>query len=118
MNSYLLNRALGSIDPRSFQTAQHTRLLHALQPAPDVSFSPASTGEGRRGGGEHGTASDGPTTASLAHATGVNTIAIDKFEGRYLLSGGADSSIAIWDLEAATANEDQALIHRPLGYAS
>ncbi|KAK5007323.1 hypothetical protein LTR28_005434 [Elasticomyces elasticus] len=35
-----------------------------------------------------------------------------------LLSGGADSSIAIWDLEAATANEDRTLTHRPLGYAS
>ncbi|KAG6985295.1 hypothetical protein G7Y79_00118g101930 [Physcia stellaris] len=35
----------------------------------------------------------------LAHKAGVNCITIDKFEGRYLLSGGAESSISLWDLE-------------------
>lgn len=35
-----------------------------------------------------------------------------------LLSGGADSSIAIWDLEAANPLDDGSLVHQPLEYAA
>lgn len=35
-----------------------------------------------------------------------------------LLSGGADSSLAIWDLEAADLDEEYGLSHKPLSYAA
>jgi DNA excision repair protein ERCC-8 len=51
----------------------------------------------------------------IAHHGGVNSIVIDRFEGRYLLSGGADASIAIWDLEAAEATQSGSrTLHQPL----
>jgi DNA excision repair protein ERCC-8 len=37
---------------------------------------------------------------AIAHHGGANAIEIDKFNGRYLLSGGADSTIYLWDLES------------------
>ncbi|MCJ1308869.1 hypothetical protein MMC25_002524 [Agyrium rufum] len=40
-----------------------------------------------------------PHAQVWAHRAGVNALAIDRFEGRYLISGGADSSILCWDLE-------------------
>ncbi|KAF2671460.1 WD40 repeat-like protein [Microthyrium microscopicum] len=55
----------------------------------------------------------------MAHFGGVNALAIDKFDGRYLLSGGADSTIAMWDLEtpasAPTSATSGPLTYRPLG---
>lgn len=76
MNSFLLNRALGSISPQALAKAQNSRLLYALQPANDVSLSinkpvdhEAEDGNGRGKGG-------------VAHPAGVNSITIDKFEGR------------------------------------
>ncbi|KAF7555851.1 hypothetical protein G7046_g6450 [Stylonectria norvegica] len=35
-----------------------------------------------------------------AHGAGVSTLAIDKFDGRLLISGGAEGSIKLWDLES------------------
>ncbi|RDA93754.1 hypothetical protein CP533_0201 [Ophiocordyceps camponoti-saundersi (nom. inval.)] len=37
----------------------------------------------------------------VAHANGIGSIALDKFDGRLLISGGADGSIRLWDLEQA-----------------
>lgn len=82
----LLNRSTGLNYPYAVQRDIITRLTYALQPS-DVTFS------------EHAPSPDTPHDQNPAHIAGVNAIAIDKFEGRYLLSGGADSSIAIWDLE-------------------
>ncbi|KAL2350723.1 WD40-repeat-containing domain protein [Cryomyces antarcticus] len=112
MNSYLLNRAIGSISPQALERAQTTRLLHALQPAPSISFS-----NGRKARSIDDTVGgrDGVTHNYLAHPAGVNTIAIDKFEGRYLLAGGADSSISIWDLEDSDSDVKNQIVHEPLG---
>ncbi|KXS95698.1 hypothetical protein AC578_840 [Pseudocercospora eumusae] len=102
MNSFLLNRQLGAISPRSLAQAQNARLLGNLQPALDQFVLEASDGR----------ASNGELKAkALAHAAGVASIAIDSFEGRYLISGGADSSLAIWDLEAGQGDP---LVHVPL----
>ncbi|KAK4561123.1 hypothetical protein LTR86_005078 [Recurvomyces mirabilis] len=102
MNSYLLNRQLGTISPQALARAQNQRLLESLQASPKVQFQrPESRGN-------HG---------NIAHATGVTSIAIDRFEGRYLLSGGADSSVSVWDLEATQASHDGSLIHTPLATA-
>lgn len=73
MNSFLLNRQLGSISPQALAKAQNSRLLKALAPASDVNFAlqePTASSANLTG------------TRDVAHAAGVNSIAIDRFEGR------------------------------------
>lgn len=80
MNAYLLSRSLGSIGPQSLQRAETNRLLHAIQPAPDIRFDgsddavtsvPTPTAGG-----------DGALYDTWAHKAGVNALVIDGFEGR------------------------------------
>ncbi|WPH03827.1 Hypothetical protein R9X50_00671000 [Acrodontium crateriforme] len=107
MNSFLLNRQLGSISPQALAKAQNERLLESIQAAPLVHFSnqhPTSVATEQRVAAEK----------YIAHKAGVNSITIDKFEGRYLLSGGADSSVAIWDLEAGEKSPPNGIFHSPL----
>ncbi|KAL9096154.1 MAG: hypothetical protein Q9165_001677 [Trypethelium subeluteriae] len=99
MNSFLLNRATGSISPQSLERAHATRLLHALQPSPTVLFSPEP---GPRQETSNNRSHEARKRTGVAHKAGVNAIAIDRFEGRWLLSGGADSSLAIYDLESSS----------------
>lgn len=79
MNSYLLNRTLGSISPSTFHVAQTTRLVHHLEPAPGIRFSSHQPQQA----GEH-TEEDGLDTENeaFAHKAGVNVLAIDQYEGR------------------------------------
>ncbi|KAK4542115.1 hypothetical protein LTR36_007146 [Oleoguttula mirabilis] len=115
MNSFLLSRQAGIISPHALALAQSNRLLQALQTAPNVHFALT-----RR----ETSAVDGPSSrgalglASVAHAAGVNSIAIDRFEGRYLLSGGADSSVALWDLESENTTSDGPGTYLPYGSAA
>lgn len=81
MNSFLLNRALGTISPQAFARSQNTRLLHAIQPASDVTFSVNGVAGLDPDPNEHGSAYGQPK-AGLAHPAGVNAITVDKFEGR------------------------------------
>lgn len=113
MNSFLLNRQLGSVSPQAFARAQNDRLLGSLQAADEVNFAlTQDAAKGSTGGARPA------LTRSVAHAAGVSSISIDRFEGRYLLSGGADSSVGIWDLEAAYVAAGQPVTHLPLGYAA
>ena len=83
MTSNLFGRALGTISPQALQKAETSRLLSSLQAAPGIRFdgssdgaAPASAQQHPNGDGEDG--SDGV----WAHKAGVNSLAIDKFEGR------------------------------------
>lgn len=98
-NLQLFNRAAGLAHPRDVSRITTTRLIYALQPAPSIAFS------------AHSAPDDDPTEHPPAHPSGVNAIAVDRFEGRYLLSGGADSSVAIWDLEAPASNPSDTDAH-------
>lgn len=84
MNSYLLNRALGSITPHSFHVAQTTRLVHHLEPAPRIRFSSLRDIYG--GQSERDSAlSDANTVIEsdvVAHSAGVNVLAIDQNDSR------------------------------------
>ncbi|KAI9931212.1 hypothetical protein ASPWEDRAFT_101063 [Aspergillus wentii DTO 134E9] len=115
MNSYLLNRALGSISPSTFHVAQTTRLVQHLEPAPGIRFSsrkkvhstesqPQNTSEVLDDG-------HAPDDQIIAHPAGANVLAIDQYDGRFMVSGGADSSIRLWDLETRGAELNH--IHEP-----
>jgi DNA excision repair protein ERCC-8 len=98
---HLLDRAYGLIHNHVLNRATASRLVYAIQPSV-VTFS------------QHLPHKDDPHQRVPAHISGVNAITIDKFEGRYLLSGGADSSIAIWDLEAQTTTTEAGETYLPL----
>jgi DNA excision repair protein ERCC-8 len=84
MNSYLLNRSLGSVAPNEFHVAQTTRLVHNIEPAPGIRFS------SRRALTTDDSEDDvapldqelGASAELFAHKSGVNRLAIDQFEGR------------------------------------
>jgi DNA excision repair protein ERCC-8 len=117
MNSFLLSLQLGSVSQQAFIKAQNERLLRSLQATPDVTFA-------LKNAAKEGTGADSTARARLeqlsgvAHGAGVSSIAIDRFEGRYLLSGGADSSVAIWDLEATETAPGEPIAHLPLGHTA
>ncbi|KAK8175885.1 WD40-repeat-containing domain protein [Phyllosticta citrichinensis] len=85
MNSFLLQRELGDLAPQAFQRLETTRLLHSLE-STNIKFD----GTSRASHAENNV---------VAHSAGVNSIAIDGHAGKYLVSGGADSSISLWNLE-------------------
>ncbi|PSN60625.1 WD40 repeat-like protein [Corynespora cassiicola Philippines] len=99
----ILDRSYGFSPHDAFRRAATSRLVYALQPAPSVTFSEQLP-------------ADEYSELPPAHTSGVNALAIDKFEGRYLLSGGADSSVAIWDLEADQEPSDRQPTYTPLSF--
>ncbi|KAH7391863.1 WD40-repeat-containing domain protein [Pyrenochaeta sp. MPI-SDFR-AT-0127] len=99
---HLLDRAYGLVSNNVLRRATASRLSYALQPSTTLNFS------------QHLPSNDDPHERIPAHVSGVNALTIDKFEGRYLLSGGADSSIAIWDLEAQTIPTEAGETYLPL----
>ncbi|GIJ82083.1 DNA excision repair protein ERCC-8 [Aspergillus pseudoviridinutans] len=114
MNSYLLNRALGSITPHSFHVSQTTRLVHHLEPAPRIRFSSLRDIPGGQSGRDSALfdVNPGYESDAVAHRAGVNVLAIDQNDSRFMVSGGADPSIHFWDLETRGAELDH--IHRPI----
>jgi len=115
MTSNLFGRALGIISPQTLQRAETLRLLYSLQAAPGIKFdgsngpipNPSSNNEEE----------EAEENGVWAHRAGVNCITIDRFEGRYMLSGGAESSIDLWDLESA-GNTLKRCIYKPVTKAS
>ncbi|KAJ5676002.1 hypothetical protein N7462_008899 [Penicillium macrosclerotiorum] len=103
----LLPEALGSITPNAFHVAQTTRLVHHFEPSPGIRFSsrraaPADQLQNDQipPNEDSGSEFDSIADQVFAHKSGVNCLAIDQFEGRYMISGGADPSIHLWDLES------------------
>lgn len=77
MNSYILNRSQGSIRPSNFHGAQSTRLVHCLEPAPEVRFSSSHGSYSKTEGWEDDVEDD-----ILAHRAGVNVLTVDPYEKR------------------------------------
>ncbi|GAP85790.1 putative DNA excision repair protein ercc-8 [Rosellinia necatrix] len=96
MNQLLLERETGAVGPNAFARLQTTQLLRSFRPAPQYRFD---------GGGRGIAVSDGVASSSdagpaiWAHQAGVSALALERFDGRILVSGGSDGSIKLWDLE-------------------
>lgn len=84
MNSYLLNRALGSVSSNAFHVAQTTRLVQNLEPAPGIRFSSGRAAPADRSRDDETPLDGDDLTVQevFAHKSGVNCLAIDQFEGR------------------------------------
>ncbi|KIW03213.1 uncharacterized protein PV09_05438 [Verruconis gallopava] len=114
MNGFLLNLEAGHLLPSQLRRIYCNDLLRNLHPSSTrlervVGASTSSLGQGNNEGSRE-------DALPVAHSGGVNSIAIDRFESRYLLSGGADASIAIWDLEAPHPEQTVSSVelYRPL----
>ncbi|KAF4982900.1 hypothetical protein FZEAL_1596 [Fusarium zealandicum] len=94
MQSNLLVRETGDLDPRDFTRSITTDLLRSFAPAPQHRFNGERTPRPDPAG------VDQRAHNIRAHGAGVSALAIDKFDGRILLSGGAEGGIKIWDLES------------------
>lgn len=97
----IIDRAYGNVSNHVLKRATASRLIYSLQSS-RLAFN------------ERLPSPDDPHERHPAHALGVNALTIDRFEGRYLLSGGADSSIALWDLEAQPTTWEDTPTHTPL----
>ncbi|EFX02653.1 WD repeat protein [Grosmannia clavigera kw1407] len=94
MNQLLFERSTGNLGQNAFVRLQYSQLLYAFRPASRLRFN----------GGEQGTniVPEGAGSSYLdswAHQSGVNALALERFDGRILVSGGSDATIRIWDLE-------------------
>lgn len=85
MNSYLLNRSQGSINPLELYTAQCARLIHSLAPAPGLRFAGSPGTEAPANLPDNGEEDVPPglyQDGIWAHKSGVNVLAIDQYERR------------------------------------
>jgi DNA excision repair protein ERCC-8 len=112
MNPSLLARSTGELSPRAFATGVTAEILRSFAPHPHHRFDGESTND------DSNTGKDSEQPSSIwAHRVGVNALALDKFNGRFLISGGADGSVKVWDLESIE-NPNETRTFRPIAKAS
>lgn len=97
MSQIHLARVLGALSPSSFQRIQNDWLVNSIEPSPAAfdGLTSISTSDAQL----H--RSPAEVEQFVAHKAGTNCITIDKNGGRFLVSGGADASIHLWDLETS-----------------
>lgn len=117
MNQLLFDRATGITNPQTFARLTQSQLVPALQYIPNLSFDGGEREQSQilncATRGTHArvvadtavtpdTSGDAAATTqsskTWAHQSGVNALSID-IDDRILISGGADSSIKLWNLE-------------------
>ncbi|KAK1246683.1 hypothetical protein MKX08_000485 [Trichoderma sp. CBMAI-0020] len=97
MQSRLLAREVGDLPCRNLSQITASQLLRSFGPAPQHRFN----GEVKLPQNDRQTALDEDRPHRLrAHGAGVSSLALEKFDGRLLVSGGADGSVKLWDLES------------------
>ncbi|GAB1313816.1 hypothetical protein MFIFM68171_04026 [Madurella fahalii] len=124
MNQLLFERSSGNIGPNVFARVKTNSLLRSFTAAPRVRFDGGER-EPRANQGESAAASargvapdDDSSRSSLwAHQAGVSALALERFDGRLLVSGGSDATIKIWDLEQCS-NQSASHTYRPLTRAT
>ena len=78
MNNFLLSRALGTISNEHLSRSQYDRQLRSLASAPNVRLTYRLNDEKVNPPEDD----DNLKPRDVAHPAGVNSITIDKFEGR------------------------------------
>ncbi|KAI0110794.1 WD40-repeat-containing domain protein [Nemania sp. FL0031] len=111
MNQLLLERATGAVGPNVFARLQTTQLLRSFRPAPQYRFDGGERGIAVNDG--EASSSDAPSS-TWAHQAGVSSLALERFDGRILVSGGSDASIKLWDLEQC-GNPSSPYTFKPVG---
>lgn len=110
MNQLLFDRSTGSLPLQAFARAHTTQRIHAFQLAPRLRFNSGDTAILSEQ--DNPETADTPTSKIWAHQSGVNALALD-IDSRILVSGGADSSIKLWDLQQHTTGFGHVL--EPIG---
>lgn len=104
MQTRLYTRETGDLAPEDVTRAINSDLIRSFAPAPQHRFNGEAT--------ERPELDDRPHNIK-AHGAGVSALALEKFDGRILLSGGAEGSIKVWDLEA-TPDQHKVYTFRPV----
>ncbi|GKT60078.1 DNA excision repair protein ERCC-8 [Colletotrichum tofieldiae] len=107
MQARLFARSTGELSPDGFARATTSELARSFAAAPHHRFD----GEGAE------PEEEGRHVPLWAHRVGVNALALDKFDGRLLLSGGADGSVKLWDLHQE-GNARASHIFRPIAHVA
>ncbi|KAG5743296.1 hypothetical protein H9Q69_014043 [Fusarium xylarioides] len=107
MQSNLLARETGDLRHEDFTRSITSELLRSFAPAPQHRFNGERTSK-------HSPTDVGERVHNIrAHGAGVNSLALEKFDGRILLSGGAEGGIKVWNLEDA-GNPNKLHTFRPV----
>ncbi|KKA29626.1 hypothetical protein TD95_000705 [Thielaviopsis punctulata] len=103
MNHLVFARESGKLSGRRFAASIATDLLRSLEYYPHLRF------DGRF-------SISGPlndfSPANEAHYGGINSLVVDKFQARLMVSGGCDGSVKVWNLEACK-NSSRPFVFRP-----
>ncbi|KAK3686077.1 WD40-repeat-containing domain protein [Podospora appendiculata] len=104
MATLLFERSTGNISPDVFSGLQTTKLLSSFRSAPRFRFDSGErfVAAGPSSASDPREPDDSSVTGGIpiwAHPAGVNALALERFDGRILVSGGADGAIKLWDLE-------------------
>lgn len=94
MQASLLDRETGDLTPPALVQTFTNQLLRSFAPAPHHRFN------GDAASRRDSSAVDERPHNIRAHGSGVSSLALDRFDGRVLISGGAEGAIKIWDLES------------------
>lgn len=104
MNHIHLARILGGASPHGLQRIHNNLLINSIGSRPHAAFDLTPAHQSSDSSGTRLTTEIEPL---IAHKAGTNCLAIDHNDGRFLISGGADASIRLWDLE------EQEDVHHP-----
>ncbi|KAK5987169.1 DNA excision repair protein ckn1 [Cladobotryum mycophilum] len=98
MQARLFARESGDLRPRDFSQATTAELLRSFAPAPQHRYNGETTNTQNTAFGGSGGGVDERPHNLRAHGAGVSSLAIEKFDGRILVSGGpmAPSSSGTW----------------------
>jgi DNA excision repair protein ERCC-8 len=108
MTTSRLDRQLGLLRPDVFARQEAISLVNSLQAAINLKLlRPREQTNTAEFSAEN-------WRSRVIHDAGVNALAIEKHDGRLMISGGADPSIFLWDLEQKSTASPETFLS-PIG---